>query len=329
MKRIIGIVILFLLTTGCTNLKKYVPDHAFKKPIQGISIPHPEIIEQEGIKNITTFLVLMDAGLYVEVVEKRGVWPIIARLENGKEICSYIYLLGLSWKGDFLLKAEFPISREELEKAKILYFNRDAGFVYILDQPIEPIGYNSKKFQKKEKHREEVFNEHGRTLRDLENFWMNYCPAIECTNGYPIIDEIVVGSPEWIAYKELLYKITGHAYKDKFNGKIVLSHLEIEKMREIATQMPGFHMRGRWFKNWLLPIIGLGGINMAASVGTSITTSAIDASIKDDYEGYYARATVLRYELAPAFRDIVSQYKALIQRKNEIIYRQKILLEEN
>lgn len=327
MKTIMAMLMISVfLTVGCVSSTKYIPDQAFKQPIRGISIPHPETIEEAGVKNITTFLIPMDAGLFVEVVEMGGVWPLIAKLSDGREINSDIFLLGLSWKGDFLLQASLPVSEEDLSNAKILFFNRDAGFAYSIDGQLVPEGYNPKKFQKNKKFREDFFNQHGKSLVDLENFWNDYCPNPECTNGYPIVKDIEVGSPDWIAYKNMLYKIMGHAYKDKFSGRIVISYLKIEQMREIATQMPGFYMPGRWVKNWLLPIIGFGGIDMATSVGTSVVTAAVDASIRDDYEGHYARATVLRYQLAPVFRDIISQYKLLLKKRDDIIYSQEILL---
>jgi hypothetical protein len=315
---------------GCGSSAKYLPRHALTDPVEGISVPHPVEIEKAGIKTITTFIAIMDPGLWTEIVAGGGIWPALAQAPNGEILKGYGYLSGINYWGDFLLQFVFCYSREDLVQAKILYFNRDAGWAYqLIGQEVKVAGqaeksltYNPKKFDDDEEYQTELFTKLGMTLSEMDAFWIDYLKekGINASPDLSSIRELIVGSKKWQQYKKKLAIQMRYNYK-MGNSQIRTGYLPLENFRQLAVEMPGFSNGERYLERAKLPLIALPftGAGMLIVAAASVASDAVVAGIDDNWTGFYGRATILRHQMAPLFRQICRVYKELLVKRDEKI----------
>jgi len=325
------ITLVFVAVIGCASgNNKHLPSHAFSNPIDAVSIPHPVEIEKIGIKEITTFQIAMDPALLTEVIESRGVWPIIGECEGNKILRSYAYLRDVSFWGDFILQAEFYHPKAELEKCRFLYFNRDAGYAYALSGNQLPergekdqLGYDPEKFESDEKYRSNLFGKYGLTLVQLDDLWRMYFSSKNgrLPENFTVIFEIKVGSEKWIKHRDFIDSIMISNPKMP-DGKIRTTYVSLEKFKTFSVQRPGFNMGQRMLKNGINVPIGLSSFavaDMGIATSVGLLGNAVNASIDDSWSGYYARAEALRYDLAPMFRYVVSIFQNLLRERDLLI----------
>ncbi len=324
--KIIILLTVAALMFGCAT-GKYYPDHAFKRPIDAISIIHPVEIEKKGVKFITIFYFVIDPALMTEMVGTVGVWPIIGRLDNGKIIGSYAYFWTVTPWGDLMLRAEVQMSKEEAGKYKFLSSSRDGQYLFTLKGKQIPLfskdknvtTYDPRKFSNNDEYRKDLFEKYGMKMKELGAYWNGYIR--ERDPGAPNIDdkmiiEIKVGSPLWRNYKEDLKLITASNPR-MGNGEIRLSLVSLERFKGIYIERPGFNSKERLLKKGLnVPILPLMGPETAIIAAANIVGNAVSANIDDRLEGFYASAEVLRYDLAPMFRYIVYIYKDLLEKRD-------------
>ncbi|MEA3272530.1 MAG: hypothetical protein U9P90_02575 [Patescibacteria group bacterium] len=314
-----GIIIgVSIVLTGCaSNPNKYLPKTVLTKPENAVSVPHPIEIEREKIRAITKFIAIMDPGLWTEVVYGGGVWPALAQDNNGKISRGYGFLTGVNFFGDFLIQFILSGTETKSRESRIIYLNRDNGWAYtLLGQEIKE--YDPKKFDKDKKFQKKIFDK-GTTLSEIESFWKNYSKDKGIPNEYRV-QGIKVGSQEWDNYKKEIKSNLKYNYKMP-GGQIRCGYLPLKNFRQIASEMPGFSGAERWLEKAKLPLISLPftGIGLLYLVGTSIVSDAVTAGIDDSWSGFYGRATVIRYELAPLFRQISEIYKKLLEIRDKRI----------
>ena len=318
--KILFVLVAVFWLAGCASSGKYLPEHALTNPAESISVPHPVELEKAGIEVITTFVSVMDPGLWIEVVAGGGVWPTLALTPNGKILKGYAFLTNINYWGDFLLQFVFCCSQKELAQAKILYFNRDAGWGYRLVG--NEVRYEPKKFDRDKEYQTKFFTEFGMSLSGLNDFWIDYLKEKEI-NPYPglsSVHEVIVGSTKWQEYKEKLAVKMQHNYK-MADGEIRCGYLPLDTFRQIAVETPGFNGKDRYLKQAKLPLIALPfyGAGMLVMAGASVVSDTITAGVNDDWTGYYARAKIMRYQMAPLFRQICQIYKELLKARDEEI----------
>lgn len=328
MKRMV-ISLLALLLIGCASGKNYVPDFAFKNPARGISIPHPVEYEREGVKKITIFYSIMDPGLHTEMIGMGGVWPVTAGVDKRK-YDGYVYVIGVNYWGDYLLRTETAASLEELKDARFLSFNRDAGFAYIpmgievgiTDEKDQScIAYDPEKMDKNLEYRSEFFKKYGKTVAEIEKFMKQYYGVeSESDSNLLFFKDVAVGSPEWQNYKEEVEKIMPVNYKMD-DGSIRCGYLPVDIFRAIAVENNGLTSGQRFLKLARVPLIALPftGAGFAITAAAGLASDAIVAGIKEDWTGFYARAKTMRYQLAPQFRQICAIYKQMLAERDERI----------
>jgi hypothetical protein len=326
---------MLLFMVGCASTNGYLPKHAITDPAQGISIPHPVEIEKAGVKAFTTFTAIMSPDLQTETVAGGGVFPILGRSENAKELENlhkgYCYAASVNYWGDFLLQCMFAESKEKLTNTKFIIFNRDAGWAYKLDgqeayqEPAEgtdekPFGYDPSKFDKDDEYREKFFEKFGMTFKQSDEFFKNYFSekGIIPDSNLTSVSEIVVGSDEWEVYKTKLASQLPYNYK-LANGEIRSGHLPIKAFKDLAVEDPGFTSGKRFTKDLKVPLLALPltGLAYPLMIGASLATSAVVAGVDDSWSGYYGRAKIIRYQMAPTIRQIVVIYKELLKRRDE------------
>jgi len=309
-----------MILVGCATSREYVPRHATIDPGKGISVPHPVELEKQGIKQIVTFQGLLDPGLWVEVVSAGGVWPFLAQTVSGEILEGYAYLAGLNYWGDWQLEFTSKHSFEELKEAKILYFNRDAGFCYQLNG--NQVKYDPKKFDDDEEYRTKLFSDSGWTLEELNPFWLGYLKekGLGSFEGFNSVVEVKVGSPEWNDYKSKVSQIMPFNYK-MADGEIRSGYLPLESFRQAAVEIPGFNGVDRYLKRAKVPIFffPFAGVGLLVTAGAMVAGDAVAATANDSWTGSYARAQAIRYQLAPLFRQICLIYRELLEKRDQRI----------
>lgn len=331
MKKTVLYALLLICLAGCASTNGYLPKHALTDPTEGISVPHPVELEKARVKAFTIFTAIMSPDLWTEIVAGGGVFPIIGRKEDGNLLKGYCYLADINWWGDFLLQCVFAYSKAELEDAKFSIFNRDAGWAYKLDGQEayqasaegtkgKPFGYDPSKFESDEKYRKEFFDKFGMTLKQSDEFFKSYFSekGIEPDDNLTSVNEIIVGSDKWEAYKAKLAARLPFNYK-LANGQIRSGHLPLEAFKGIAVEDPGFTSGNRFVKDAKIPLIFLpfAGIAWPVMIGANLATSAVVAGVDDSWSGYFGRAKVIRHQLAPSFRQITAIYKELLKKRDE------------
>jgi len=319
--KVLLVLMIFIGLTGCAGSDNYLPKHALINPVDAVSIPHPIEIEKTGIKAITTFVAVMDPGLWTEIAVVGGVWPTLAQTLKGEILKGYAYLSPeVNYWGDFLLVFVFCYSKEDLNQAKILYFNRDGGWAYQLSG--KEIKYDPKKFDDDKEYQNKIFSQFGMTLSEIDPFWLKYLKekGIEAPDDLSSVQGIIIGSREWQDYKKKLVSIMRYKYK-MANGQIRSGYLPLDNLRQEAVRLPGFNGTERFIKRSKLPLIALPftGAGLVTMAAINIVGDAVVAGIDDDWSGYYARAKIIRYQMAPLFRQICLTYKKLLEGRDERI----------
>ena len=335
MKKVILLLCALVILVGCASTNGYLPKHAITDPAEGISIPHPVELEKAGVKAFTTFTAIMSPDFWTEIVAGGGVFPILGYSEKvGKELKDlqkgYCYIADVNWWGDFLLQCTFVNSKTELADTKFIIFNRDAGWAYRLDgqetyqAPAEgtdekPFGYDASKFESDDEYREKFFEKFGMTLKQSDEFFKSYFSEKGITPDANLtsVNEVVVGSNEWEVYKTKLTARLPFNYK-LANGQIRSGHIPLEGFKGIAVEDPGFTSGKRFVKDLKIPLLflSLAPITYLPMIGVSLATSALVAGVDDSWTGYFARAKVIRFQLAPTFRQIVAIYKELLKARD-------------
>ncbi|MFH0955890.1 MAG: hypothetical protein V1801_01585 [Candidatus Falkowbacteria bacterium] len=334
MKKLMLFGLLFMFLVGCASTNGHLPKHALTDPAEGISVPHPVELEKAGVKAFTTFAAIMSPDFWTEMVAGGGVFPILGCSENAKNLFKgYCYVSDINYWGDFLQRCVFANSKSELENVKFAIFNRDAGWAYKLDgqeafqAPTEgtdekPFGYDSEKFENDEEYQKKFYDKFGMTLKQSDEFFASYFSekGLEVTDDLTSVNEIVVGSDEWEAYKEKLAARLPFNYK-LANGQIRSGHLPLEIFKSIAVVDPGFTSGARFAKGAKLPLpitaLLVGGIAWPVMIGASLASTAVAAGVDDSWSGYFGRAKVIRHQLAPSFRQISAVYKELLKKRDE------------
>ncbi len=332
------VLLVFLCVTGCASMNGHLPKHALTDPAEAISIPHSVEWEKLGVKVLTTFTAMMSPDFWVEMVAGGGVFPILGRPKDAKELKDlrkgYCYMADINWWGDYLLQCMFANSKAELDDVQFSIFNRDAGWAYKLDgqEAIElpaegedkkPFGYDPSKFESDGKYRNEFFDKFGMTLKQSDEFFISYLKekGLEPSENLSSVSEIEVGSEKWEEeYKPKLAVRLPFNYK-MADGQIRSGHLPLEVFRNIAVVDPGFTSGARFVKGANIPLLALPLTGLAwpvmAGIGALTTTGV--AAVKDDWEGYYYRAKVMREQLRPTFRLLHLINKQLLVKHDERI----------
>lgn len=332
MKRLF-LLIFILFSVGCNRF--YVADHAYKDPAKGISIPHPVEYERAGVKKITICYSFMNPAYFVEMIGMGGVWPVMAETDDGNDFFGLQYLWTLDGWGRWVLRTEFATGLNELKNAKILSFNRDAGFVYDLTGAAVGIEdktdnkcvvYDPKEFEKDKQYKREFFQKYGKTLRQVDEF-MKKSNGIESSeSNYFFVKEVTVGSTGWEEYKQDVVKAMPAEPYVMPDGSIHLGYLPVEAFRYLAVQNNGLTTGEKYIGMVNTPLLALPftGVGFLVLTGTELARAAVVTGIDKNFSGYYARANGLRHELAPTFQAICAAYQALIaERNNQIIFLQR------
>ncbi len=335
--RILGslLVIMVFAIGGCASTNGYLSKHAITDPAEGISVPHTVEMEKAGVKAFTSFTAIMSPDFWTELAAGGGVFPVLGYIEKAEELLKgYCYVADINWWGDFLLQCIFAQSQAELEDVKFVVLNKDAGWAYKLDgqeakevlseaeikEGKKSLYYDAEKFEKDNEYQKNFFGKFGMTLKQSDEFFLSYFSekGLEVTRSLTSVNEIVVGSEKWEAYKEKLAARLPYSYK-LANGQIRSGHLPLDSFKDIAVEDPGFTSGSRFIKDLKIPLIALPftGAAYPIMIGASLANSAIVAGVDDSWSGYYGRAKVMRHQLAPEFRQISAIYKELLKKRDE------------
>lgn len=319
-KSLLGFVLIVVILVsffGCaTSPNRQVSSYAFTQPEQAVSVPAPVQMAKNGVKYVTVFTAILDAGVWgVEGVNGAGVWPALA-LQNGNIHRGYVFVTDLNWWGDFVLQGcvEGQISDPN---AKIIYLNRDGGWVY--DLTSKESNYIPAKFSKDKSYEAQIFTSAGSTLADLDRFWLVYSEkrGTPIESGMKFSKDIRVGTPEWDEFKKNLIQRMSYAYQMP-GGEIREGFMSIEDFRREAAKNYGLTAGQRFRKQLRIPA-GVDPISVGAGVAGTILNGILAAN-QDSWTGFYARADALRKDLKPQFRLMQKLYKQLLMQRDAVIY---------
>jgi hypothetical protein len=161
------------------------------------------------------------------------------------------------------------------------------------------------------------------TTAELDSFWREYLRdrGAQPPSDLSCVQRIHVGdNGNWKNFRKKLISRMKHKYK-MGDEQIRVSYLPEKEFKEVASSIPGFGGTDRFVKRAKLPLVALPftGVGAVASSGASIVSSAVTASIDDDWSGFYGRAKSLRYKLAPNFRALCRIYKNLLRQRDQKI----------
>lgn len=317
------VLVLLLGCAGKQNDKYVSSEFAFRDPKQGISIRHPKDLKDEGVESVVIFDCFFPTELFVEAYGVNGVFPSVARRQSdGKIFKGYAYLLKIDeHTGKWLLRNIFIASEEDLKNAKIILLNKDDGFAYTLDgkeaiKKVEKniIAYDPEKFEKDQEYQSMIFAEFGMDFAQLlqarrESFYNAI--GIMPSENYRIGFEVKTSSLEWEGFIAALKKDFPSVHV--ISGKNYLSFLPEGDFQSEYVTIPGFSTPMRYIKDGSTTLLSFPVMpDMGTMVAANIVGDVLHASIDDSWSGYFARATVLRYELSSTFREVCAEYEKVI-----------------
>lgn len=301
----IGFLFLVLLFSGCAT-KHYVPEHSYKELGDLVSVKHP--VEFVEIKAITTFEVFFDPGLLSETQNTQGgIWPILISNMRGKgQELGYLYFSSKSpltpW-GRLKGRIVILCSKRDLEKSKILCSPRIGDWLCNLKG--EEIVYDSQKFDSDDSYRQEIFNQYGMTLKQIQEMWDEH---IEQSGLYQAVWEFRAGTLEWQKFEGLVIQQLPATYKMP-DGSLRIGVLSTREFAEQATEVSGLTVGERISRNLRLNA----GPDPLISVGLSAINSALGALTDNRITGGYAISEVERGEMRYIFRTLASSYRKLVE----------------
>lgn len=312
----LAIVVALLTISGCATNK--VSTYAFASPEKAVSISHPVEMEKNGDQYVTVFSAILDAGVWgVESVKGAGVWPALAGQKGLKPSVGYVFVTDLNWWGDFLLQGVIVGRKADFVKSKIVYLNRDGGWVY--DLMGQEYNYDPEKFDKEIAYQAGVF-QNGTTLAELQTFWQMYAEKRGVdfeTAGIKISREIKIGSPEWEEFKMQLASRLDNYYKMP-NGEIRQGFLSLKDFRRESAKNNGATAGQRFARSAFIPV-AIDPISAGIGVASSVLNGLVAAN-NGSLQGFYARAEGLRGDLKGNFELMQVMYKQLLMQRDAVIY---------
>ncbi len=308
-------IVVALAVSGCATGSNKVSTYGFTQPEQATSVSHPVEMEKAGDKYVTIFPAILDAGVWgSESLNGAGVWPVLAEQKGSKLLVGYAFVTDLNWWGDYLLQVVMVGRVENLINSKIVYLNRDGGWVY--DLTGREFNYDSKKFDEDPSYQTETFNQ-GTTFVELQNFWKIYSEKRGVDPNVEIFQEIRVGSPEWEGFKTQLASRLGNNYT-MADGEVRQGYLPLKDFRKESAKNNGTTAGQCFMRSAFIPV-AIDPISAGIGVASSILNGLIAAN-NGPITGFYARAECLRGDLKPNFRLMQYMYKQLLLQRDAVIY---------
>jgi len=329
------------LLFGCGGNNYVMTDDALTKPYEWVSVPHPLQMQKEGAKNLFIFYTIEDPGF---MVEAGPVNPAIALLKDGKILSGWKYVITVNRYGRWIAKWDFYTSREVLEGARFLAFNKDTGYAIapnvgqIYATKEEDLAYNPEKFKNDWKYKTNFIKLYGNTLEEIDEHWVKelkkMIPGYDPNSSvFKNCLEYKIGTKEWDKYAMNYEKIAKmHRYKMP-NGEWRLGFPTLKEFKKLAFVEPGFDFSGRFYKNLRVPIplmafIPGAQVGYLAMMAGNLANTALGAGMDTSWKAPVGRGITERQTFAPYFRFICELYQELLLERDKFIFAQGLAMEE-
>jgi len=313
------------LLSGCAS-QKGMPSFALTQPEQGMTVTHPDQMEDDG-GTIITFTGVLPPRFLVEVDEgMRGVWPLPGISLINKEapmINGFCY----SVPDEAFDKNPWAImpmqcvilgSKKKLidEQYAFALANKDGG-VWIAS----PIGdveghhtiiddqtYDFDKFESDPEYAIELMQEIGKTLPVISEVWEDRVHGFGVDMTADDVQEIAIvdGDLRWEAFREKMLVEMGGELRLP-DGEIVASYLSEEEMEQLLRRNPHITSWQKFLSRLRLPI---GTPEMMAF---GLASSAIDGGIATFFDDRWnvcvARGTCQRRDLSEQLAFVYQLYQ--------------------
>lgn len=308
----------FLFLTGCANQKK-VPSFAFAQPEQGVTAPHPDELERGG-GVITVFTAIMPAQFLVEVQQGvKGVWPLVAghmmdekaSIEDGFCYAVESKAFGKNPWGIVPMECAIVGKKIDFAQYKFALVNKDGG-VWISapagGNMIDDRSWSFEKFEDDFDHRKEVLGKVGKTLKEIDQFWIEQFARL----GLEIdgdVREITISqhSQEWLEFRASFISEMGYELTLP-NGDNVVSSVSRDEMIGLLSRNPRITKWQKFTSRLAIPL----GTPEVIVFGTasSILNGGIAAMIDSEWQSRVARGS-------GQYRDQAEQMAYLMQKIQE------------
>jgi len=287
---------------------------------EAISVENPAEIEGRGEQYIVAFPIIVSPGNWgTESVPYKngeiGTWPILSSKKGNATIIKGYYFIAnnsedlLNDHGSIEALAILVGKKEDIDK--VLPLSRGGDTIQTIGG--KEFNYDSDKFDKDPKHQAEIFNQRGKTISEIEDFWIKYNRdrEIEIPPGHQFVEEIQVGSPRWEDFKSEIAQKFGKNYQ-MADGQYRSTHIASEKeFLEKAYENQGVTGGQRFMRELKV------SPNPIAIV-SSLLNGIIAASIGPE-KGFYAFSEAPRGDMKGHFNRMAEEFQILLAERDMII----------
>lgn len=329
--RVIVIVFAMVSLAGCAhmgnvkevlseNAEKEFSDFGFKDAEEAIAMEAPIEWELQGITAATIIIGALNPALFPEypeevIAEKKfgGVWPSVAGTKPVPTRGKKLFYTDKGPKGVHLTLTIFPAALDI--ETPIIDLSRD-GSLSFSQLGVSIPGYQIKKFQQDEKHRNEVFSA-ALTIQEINDIWTSYFNG---RSPLPFVRTVQIPSPEWEKVKELLQQILPCDYKMS-NGKVWWGYIPIEKYKTAASKSHGVTTAQRFVKEFRPDILSFifNPIGAAVDNASRVVTSAAAAKFDKTWSGPYMQAEGKKESMSNTFLLLNEKHQDEIKKREQVI----------
>ncbi|NCA93604.1 MAG: hypothetical protein EOM84_00325 [Sphingobacteriia bacterium] len=313
-----------LFLAGCGTKSMSVSKYGMAEAKEAISVENPVEIERRGELFVTVFPIIVNPGNWgTESIPYKngeiGTWPILSSKKgNGAIIKGYYFIANNSESllNDYGSIEALAISvgrKDDIDR--VLPLSRGGDTIQTIGG--KEFSYDSKKFDEDLKYQVEIFNQKGKTIKEIEDFWMkyNYDREIEIPSGHQFVEEIQVGSARWEDFKSEIAQKFGKNYQMS-DGQFRSTHISSEEdFLEKAYKNQGVTGGQRFMREFK---VSLNPIVIVSSLLNGIIASSIGPE-----EGFYAFSEAPRGDMKGHFNRMSEEFQILLAERDMIIKKLK------
>lgn len=288
-----------LFLSGCASKETHVPDFAFAQPNQGVTAKHPDVMEKEG-GTLTHFSAVMPPQFLVEVeYGVKGVWPLIAGHMSDANapiadgFCYAIESLAFSnnpW-GIVPMQCVILGKMEDFEGYRFALVNKDGG-VWISSPAggtmIDDRSWDVKKFEEDFDHRKEVLGKVGKTLDEIDRFWIDQFSHLGMETEGDVFELVIGSSREWQDFRQSFISEMGYELTMP-NGSVVVSSISRDEMVNRLARNPRITRWQKFLSRLSIPV-GTPEV-IAFGAASSVLNGGIAAMIDSEWKARVARGS--------------------------------------
>ena len=291
-------VALLLFLGGCAQ-QRHVPSFALAQPAEGVTAIHPDEMEKDG-GILTQFTAVLPPQFLVEVEHGvKGVWPLVAghmtdseaKIQDG--FCYAVESLSFSnnpW-GIVPMQCVIVGGIKDFDGYKLALVNKDGG-VWISSPSggsmLDDRSWNVEDFEDDFDHRREVLDKVGKTLQEINQFWIDQFLHLGMETDGDVFEIVVGSSDEWQIFRQSFIAEMGYELTMP-DGSVVVSSISRDEMVNRLARNPRITRWQKFLSRLSIPI-GTPEV-MAFGAASSVLNGGIAAMIDNEWKVRVARGS--------------------------------------